>query len=255
MFAWLKRHPFPVCAHFSDSVVLTYAVEPDSVQHLVPPGLRLDTYRGRAFVAIAMVQTEALRPAVFPCSLGQAFFLAGYRVFVTYRTAGGRTLRGLRILGSYTDRRLMVAAGNLLTHYNYHRADVCCVRDGETLHIATTTPDHAADLDADFDLAAGWDALPPGSPFETMTEARRFAGPLPFTFDYDAVSHAMVIIEGRRQHWRPRPVRAEVRRNTFVDQLSAQGAYPVLANCFHVSDVDYQWLRGRRERLRGRCDD
>ena len=71
-------------------------------------------------------RARSLRPAGLPAFVGQDFFLAGYRVFARLRLSDGRTLRGLRILRSDADRWSMVAGGNLLTHYNYHRcsADV-----------------------------------------------------------------------------------------------------------------------------------
>src|SRR5438045_3942449 len=114
--AWLQRHPFPVRAHFRHSLVLTYAFPAAILEALLPPGLVLDTYREFGFLAIAMVQTQALRPSFCPALLGRDFFLSGYRIFCRYRTRAGRTLRGLRILRSDTDRRVMALFGNVLTH-------------------------------------------------------------------------------------------------------------------------------------------
>ena len=122
MFAQLKRHPFPVRALFEHSLVLTYALPPRTLSPHLPPGLALDEYNGSGLLAIALVQTRGLRPVGIPAALGQDFFLAGYRVFVKHRGADGRTRRGLKIIRSYADRRLMVWAGNLLTHYNPNMA-------------------------------------------------------------------------------------------------------------------------------------
>src|SRR5262249_46808517 len=112
----LKRHVFPVAAHFRKSLVLTYAFPPEVLEPLLFPGLVLDQYRGYGFLAIALVETERLRPSFLPAACGSRFFLGGYRIFTRLR-AGSR--RGLRILRSSTDRSLMVHAGNLFTHYNY----------------------------------------------------------------------------------------------------------------------------------------
>lgn len=251
MFTQLRRHPFPVRAHFRHSVVLTYAIEPELLRKYVPKGLELDEYNGVGLLAIAMVQASRLRPAGFPKFLGQDFFLAGYRVFVKYRDRTGRTLRGLRILRSYTDRRLMVAAGNVLTHYNYRLAKVSFEVNGQQLHIVTRTSNQEADLEVDVDLSA-IGGLPAASPFENMNAARRYAGPLPYTFDYEAESDSIIIIEGRRSNWNPRAVHVHVGRNAFLKTCGL--GTPVLANAFHVSDVDYCWLRGRREPLGGRID-
>jgi len=76
-----------------------------------------------------------------------------------------------------------------------------------------------------------------------------FAGPLPFTFDYEAETHSIVVIEGQREQWDPQPVSVEVRRNTFLERPPF-GAHPrLLANAFHVHDVPYRWRPGVLEPL------
>nr|WP_290928362.1 hypothetical protein [Haliscomenobacter sp.] len=45
--------------------------------------------------------------------------------------------------------------------------------------------------------------LPPESPFSDWKEARRYAGPLPFTFTYNSKTAEVLIIEGVRQNWTP----------------------------------------------------
>jgi hypothetical protein len=96
----LKRHGLPIKAHLAASLVLAYAIPEGVLRPLLAPGLQLDTYGGFGFLATAMVETRDLHPA---------FFLAGYRIFTRYRTPAGRTLRGLRILRSDTDRWSCVA--------------------------------------------------------------------------------------------------------------------------------------------------
>src|SRR5437667_9636522 len=91
----LKRHPIPVAAFFRHSLVLTYALPAAALAPFLPPGLSLDTHRGIGFLAIAMVQTEDLRPSFLPKAFGQDFFLSGYRIFARFRTKAGRRLRGL----------------------------------------------------------------------------------------------------------------------------------------------------------------
>ena len=87
---------------------------------------------------------------------------------------------------------------------------------------------------------------PDGSPFNTLAEARRFAGPLPYTFDYEEETGSIIGIRATRQQWEPRPVAVEVRRNTFLEREPWRGAHPVLANAFYVHGVPYRWEQGRR---------
>jgi len=244
--AW-KRHPLQIRATLRDCLTLTYAVPAAVLRPLLPPGLELDSVGDLGFVAVALVQTERLRPDGVPPVLGGNFFLAGYRVFTRFARADGVTLRGLRILRSDTDRTLMALGGNLLTHYHYHRCRAVVVNAHDTITFKTWTPDGAGDLDVQIGLGAT--SLPGGSPFASIRDARRFAGPLPFTFDYERETHSIIAIEGRRTNWRPQPVNADVRRIAFFDQPAFAGCTPQLAGAFHVRDVEYHWLRGVRHAL------
>ena len=245
MFHWLKRHPIPISAHFRHSLVLTYAFPPHILEPLLPPGLVLDTFRGHAFLAIALVQTKDLRPSFLPSSMGRDFFLSGYRIF-TRLDRVAMSKRGLRILRSDTDQQWMVTAGNLLTHYNYRLCRAKLDEHDGAIHWTIQTPHSEADLDVVARLEGEPASLPPGSPFESMAEARRFAGPLPYTFDYEKATGSIIAIRAIRQKWAPRPVVVEVRQNTFLEREPFSRAVPVLANAFHVQDVPYRWERGRR---------
>ena len=247
MFHRLKRHPFPVSAHFEHCLVLAYALPREKLQPLLSPGLELDQYQNFGFVAVALVQTRDLRPSLVPAFLGQNFFLAGYRIFARYRNRAGRNLRGLQILRSDTDKPLMKYAGNFFTHYNYHFAHTRFELTGQTLSIETRARDVHLAVAADTATAAH---LPAGSPFPDIETARRYAGPLPYTFDYERQTHSMILVKGIRKKWDPRPVSVEVSANTFFDDKRFAGVAPILANAFYLSDVPYRWEAGRREKLK-----
>jgi hypothetical protein len=176
--------------------------------------------------------------------MGGDFFLSGYRIFT--RLAGSRSRRGLRILRSDTDRRLMVCAGNLLTHYNYRLCEATVEERGGEIEWKIRAPRGEADLDVIAHVSDAPAALPEGSPFQSIAEARRFAGPLPYTFDYEAETKGIIAIHALRQRWNPQPVEVEVRRNTFLEGEPFCRATPILANAFYVRDVDYEWQRGKR---------
>lgn len=245
----LQRHRVPIKAHLESSLVLAYALPEDALKPSLTPGLELDTYRGFGFLAVAMVQTRGLRPSFLPGAIGLKFFLAGYRIFTRYRTLGGRKLRGLRILRSDTDRRSMQVFGNLLTHYGYELSRCRTQRTQETYAVEIRTPDGGADLTVEANLATEPGLPPPGSPFVDFREARKFAGPLPFTFDYERQTHSIIRVEGVRQAWNPRPVSVRVERNTFLEKEPFRSARPILANAFYLENVPYSWKPGIREAL------
>jgi hypothetical protein len=242
LFAALKTHPFAVDAHFEHSLVLAFAVPRAEIEGMLPPCLEPDLFQDKwAFVAVALVETRGLRPAGFPKFLGSDFILIGYRVFVRYTTPSGQRLRGLYILRSETNRKRMEWLGNLFTQYSYHTTDIRqTVRDGILVAEAKETG---------FRIEVRTDGedvpLPAGSPFQDWTEARRFAGPMPFTFSYLAGQKKVLIVEGVRENWKPRPVAVVGHHIPFLESLQLKQA--VLANAFIIGDIPYHWKKGRLE--------
>lgn len=238
----LRRHPFPVRAHFDTSLVLTYALPRRYLEPFLYPGLELDLEDDLGFVAIALVRTKALRPEGFPAWAGQNFFLSGYRIFTRFTTPAGRRLRGLRILRSDTDSWLMVLLGNLMTHYRYHKVQVLQERSQNHLRLCVRSRDGWTDLDVTFDVNS--EKLPQGTIFKDWRHARKYAGPLPFTFSFEKETQKMVVVQGQRQHWEPRGIEARVDKVSFFDQPAFHGANPLLVNAFMTENIPYRWERG-----------
>jgi Uncharacterized conserved protein (COG2071) len=244
----LKRHPLPVTAFLRHCLVLAYAFPRELLRPLLPPGLVLDTFGDYGFMAIALVQTERLRPTLLPSVFGRDFFLAGYRIFTRLK-AGTSSYRGLQILRSETDKPSMVRAGNLLTHYRYDHCQIELTETPDALWWSVRTPQMQADLDVSAKIGVEAAPLPAGSPFKNEADARRFAGPLPYTFDYEPETHSMIRIRAVRSGWNPRPVAVHVSKNTFLQQEPFCRATPILANAFYAHDVAYRWEKGVRTLL------
>lgn len=238
----LKNHPFAVEAFFERSLVLTFAVPKAHLRRFIPNRLELDTFQEEwAFVAVAMVQTTGLRPKGFPQWMGNDFFLIGYRIFVRFTTRAGKRLRGLYIIKSETDKRRMALLGNVFTHYNYTTTDIQQRTEGTT----ETIRSEKSNFHVIIEHQDGDRALPAGSPFPDWKAARRFAGPLPHTFTYDAADKSVLIIEGVRQHWDPTPVQVHDYSFGYLDGL--QLPCMVLANAFEIKNIPYHWKKGRLE--------
>jgi hypothetical protein len=246
----LRRHPFAMQAYFKRSLVVTWAYPQDILRPLLPPGLVLHGLDGYGFLATAVVTARALRPVGLPEWAGVDVTLTGYRVFARMPRANGKDLIGLKILRSDVSHPLVARIGNRLTHYGFRPARADIRDDGATLKIAVNTADGAADFIVTAHL--GEEAsLPTGSPFPKLTVARRFAGPLPNTFDYEPDTRSIIVIEGARSHWEPMQIRVEVERCGFLDDPRFQGVKPIMAGAFVVSGVPYRWRRGVRIPLAG----
>lgn len=239
---FLKDHPFAVEAFFEDSIVLTFAFPKEQLVHLIPECLMLNTYEDKwAFIAIAVVNTTGLRPKGFPKFTGNDFTLIGYRVFVHYTNNAGKRLRGLYILKSETDKKIMEYLGNLFTQYSYSTTDIEQHQHGSRFHISSIK----SNFDLQLHITDGDIRLPASSPFPNWREARKFAGPLPFTFTYDKQTKKVLIIEGVREDWIPKPIEVVSQHISFFNTKELTGG--ILANAFIINNIPYYWKKGKTE--------
>lgn len=241
---YLKRHPFPVVAYFERVVAVSFAFPEAVLRPMVPDALEIDTFEGLGFVTVAMVWTRDLRPAGFPAFLGQDFFLSGFRVFTRFTDDTGRRLRGLNILRSETDKRRMVWMGNQLTRYRYRHVKVKIDESGAETRVQTYLANGCTSVDITLDNSSAAAELPAGSPFADWRTARQYAGPMPFTFSVEAEG-SVVVIEGRRQDWSPRPTGVKKWQVGLFDEAPLRGTTPILANAFAVENIAYRWEKGR----------
>ena len=54
----------------------------------------------------------------------------------------------------------------------------------------------------------------------------------------------MVIVEGIRQNWTPKPVRVEVDRCSYLEKPPFNSVPMRLANAFLIENIPYRWQRG-----------
>jgi len=241
--AW-RRHPFAVEAWFDCTLALTLAAPVADLEARLSPGLRLDAFGPHAFLAIAMVDTRRMRPAGWPSCIGRDFHLVGYRLFVRRRTGDGRELRGLQVLRSETDSNFLTITGNWMTRYHYHLARIEWERNGEGDSISSRSNEGRTVIETGPRAESA--ALPEGSPFTDWREARRFAGPMPFTFSYESETRQMITVMGRREGWTPLPVSLQAWHSDWVT-ATFPGVNFQPAAAFAVESIDYRWERGTCE--------
>lgn len=237
----LKNHPFAVAAHFEFSLVLSYAIPKEELQQIIPSFLSLDTFNDTfAFFTLAIVKVNKLRPKALPAMFGQDFHLIGHRIFVQYVNEKGKRLRGLYILKSQTDKNQMKLLGNAMTHYKYEKTDIrtawhkesLCIEAGSTLRLQAKLGNEDS-------------PLPLTSVFTSWKEARRFAGPLPFTFSALNEEDQILIVEGQRSNWIPKPIEIEDLELNLPNYSFMRHAK--LSNAFIVENIPYAWKKGRIE--------
>jgi hypothetical protein len=163
-------------------------------------------------------------------------------VFVRFTNNKGKRLRGLYILKSETDKKKMEFLGNIFTRYNYTTTDIT----HETLNSTTSISSNKSEFKIIIENSKNEDiSLPDNSPFSNWKEARRFAGPLPFTFTYNNDDKRVLIIEGVRENWKPAPVKVIDYKFAFLDNLKLSDIQ--LANAFIIKNIPYYWKKGKIE--------
>ncbi len=243
MLAFLKNHPFAVDAYFEQSIVLTFAVKKERLASMLPSCLELDVFNDEwAFIAAAFVKTKELRPKGFPKFLGNNFTLVGYRLFVKYHTNAGKRYRGLYILKSETNKLKMQVLGNVFTHYNYSTTDVTIVDLNGKFSVVSKKSGVNVQGSSELEEIE----LPSNSPFSSWKEARRYAGPLPFTFTFNKAKSEVLIIVGVIERWVPKPINIDKYEIEFLCELGLEDA--ILASAFEVKNIPYTWKKGRIEK-------
>ena len=242
MLEKLKNHPFAVETFFKKSIVLTFATPKEQLENLLPDCLELDTYDNKwAFIAVAMVETKKLRPKGFPEFMGNDFFLIGYRIFVKYRNPKGKIFRGLYILKSETNKKKMEFFGNIFTHYNYATTDIVKKESNENTSFESVKSKFNF---AYSDIKENEVLLPVNSPFTDWKMAKKYAGPLPFTFTVK--ENEILIIEGVREKWNPKPIEIINYKFDFLNKFNFSDIK--LSNAFIIENIPYYWKKGRIEK-------
>ena len=131
--------------------------------------------------------------------------------------------------------------GNVFTHYNYTTTDVHQAEDAKGKEISSEKSKFKININKQGEEVS----LPHSSPFSNWKEARRFAGPLPFTFTYNEQTKEVLIIEGVRRNWKPKPVDITNYDFDFINSMNFKNH--VLANAFVVENIPYSWKKGTIE--------
>jgi hypothetical protein len=133
--------------------------------------------------------------------------------------------------------------GNIFTHYHYTTTDITTSLNDSIF----TVKSKKSGLNIVINSIGT--VLPPFSPFINWKEARRFAGPLPFTFTYTPLTKEVLIIEGVRENWTPEPVEVITADIDFIKKMKLKEI--VLANAFMIQNIPYYWKKGKIDVWKG----
>ena len=235
----MRPLPFPVKAWFDFFVVLFFSIDKDNTLKLIPTPLALDTHNDKALFAVAIVNTKQFRPAFLPKWMGMDFNLVGYRFLTTWQTPEGKQIRGLKIIKSQTNQKFMKILGDKLTQYqfNYNPIQV------KTEDSLVTIEGNGINIKLKIHEEPSLTPLPQNSIFENWTYARKFAGPLLYTFEVNEFKKQLTITEGTRKNWTPKPIEVISFDLDFLKEEKIKNLNPILSAAFMVRNIPYSWKK------------
>jgi uncharacterized protein YqjF (DUF2071 family) len=241
--ALVPKHPIRMRTVFRDCVLVNFAIDPAVMRALLPAPIEPAIHHGAAHLSIVIARMDRMRPVFVPRRLGITYDQVVYRVVVRHRGEPG-----VFFLRSDANNRLMCLAGDALTFFRFHHADIEYRADGEILHVdVRPPPNHRADIRASYDLRGTTDTMPRTSSFPSLAEAREALVELYTAFGQDPRTGAVSAVGIERGHWDLRVVNDRRAGYQFIDsnpQFPAGSAR--LDSIFYVAQVPYLWHTLRR---------
>lgn len=210
--------PFRMRTVFQDCLLITYAVDLETLAALLPPTIYPFERNGEGFISIVVANMRGMRPALLPVeAMGVHSYQIVYRVVVRLRTCDGIERPGVFFLRSDCNDPILSRVGNRLTEFKFHffrSSAINLYRSGNNLLAGVETRDAAGDLVLHLRDDGPIESTPPADPFTSVEEEKQRLVQLFNAFAHDnekGVVHDMGIERG---DW-------QCHRLTLMDGFSA----------------------------------
>lgn len=235
---WLPIHPVAMRTTFSVCVLVNYAVDPAALQRRLPAHLEPATHAGLGFVSIVIAKMERMRPAFLPRWAGITYHQVVYRAVVR---CGAE--RGVAFLRSDADNPLMVAAGNALTFFRFHRAKISCTTGHEVRFSLRPSGGEAAAIDARYAVTDPGE-LPASTHFADLPSAQAFLSELYVAFGARRADGRIEKVRIERTPWQSQVV-PDVggRYEAMTSGVLFRDSEAALDSIFLVRNLSYRWER------------
>ena len=233
----MRKNPWTFRGKIEHCWLFTWRTPVDAVRDFVPKPLELVTFSGFAFWNVVVCEIAGLRPWPLPEMPGVKYWHVGYRLYVRTPSPNGSSIEGLYFVQSDCDSPIVAFAGNVLTDFRFHCAEIDVVKWGGLVHGRIEVPGGSATFRLGSNAAPG---LSPGSPFASLAEAEAFLKyrPCGLSVCGDDAVNAVHIVR-REEEWRSRLMDVEEAHWEFFD---GKDAVPEL--CWEIAPIRYQWNRG-----------
>jgi hypothetical protein len=118
----LKKLPITYIGELHQVRLINFSVEKEEVLPLLPGGLQIRDFHGRALISMVNVKLRNMRPALLPGALHFHYQHLGFRLLLDDASYSDGAAKGIYFLRSFTDKALMVLGGSWLTNYKLEKA-------------------------------------------------------------------------------------------------------------------------------------
>lgn len=121
--SFLKRLPFAYKAIIDKIRVINFTVDMDEIRPLVPEGIQVSSFNGRALISLADLRVKQMRPVFLPSWLSFSYRHIAFRLLIEDEHAGSEH-QSIYFLRSFADKPLVAFTGNLMSHYQFAHAEI-----------------------------------------------------------------------------------------------------------------------------------
>jgi len=234
----LQKNSLTVVGVLSRCWLFTYRTPIASAQHLLPQPLEPVIHNGYAFWNVVVSLVQHMRPRYFPSFVGITYWHIAYRLYVRLPLQNEKAIEGLYFLRSDCDNRFMAIAGNLMTDFCFHIANVQIQEQEALIDIRIDELEASAQVCL---LKSDEPRLSPTSAFTSLEEAADFLKYKPNGISIQRNGAANVVRIARQEDlWRYRLMHVEKAHWSFFDSMDVQ---PEI--CYQIEPIAYQWNRGK----------
>ncbi|HLF05794.1 MAG TPA: DUF2071 domain-containing protein [Thermoplasmata archaeon] len=173
--------------------LVNYAVPPDSLQPLMPPGCAVSTHNGLAWLSVCAVRLEKLRPSILPRLAGVSFNYLILRTVAELPYPDGKKRNSVMILESNIGGRLAARAG-LVTGIRPVLRKIDIDEDVRGWRLRMWSVEGQPLYDAEFPKIVMGQRLPEGSSFADRDDSFRFLMEMSFGAAWDQKSGVISLL-------------------------------------------------------------
>lgn len=230
------KNPLTMVGLLRNCWLFAYGTPVEEARRLLPASLEPVVYGGAAFWNVVVCRIEGMRPKGVPPIVGFDYWHVAYRLYVRFRTKTGEPIEGLYFLRSDCDSRLMAAAGNLVTDFNFNVARIRIDETAEATQLTVESPTAPVQVL----LNGNVPSRPADSVFKDGTAAAAALKYKPFGISILPDGNANIVRIIREES-------AWVAHEQNV--VSATWGYfhdkkVRFEGCYRVDPIQYQWNRG-----------